>query len=135
MKEDSDFNREKKSREIVKELISQYIQAKPKRISLKLYWEDKRSLIRINGDNLSQTIEHSQTIDFTSFARGVLEAYKEAYGELEVVPISFREEIYKNDKVALDLYLYRKSRRQFSCLGFHGKCRCLSKTTRYLSVL
>jgi hypothetical protein len=23
---------------------------------------------------------------------------------LEVVPISFREEIYKNDKVALDLY-------------------------------
>ena len=53
---------------------------------------------------MNQIIEHPQTIDFTSFAHGVLEAYKEAYGELEVVPISFREEIYKNDKVALDLY-------------------------------
>jgi hypothetical protein len=38
------------------------------------------------------------------FTHGVLEAYREAYGDLEVVPISFREEIYKNDKVALDLY-------------------------------
>lgn len=90
--------------EIVKELVSQYIQVKPRRISLKLYWEDKRSAISINGDNLNQTIEHAQTIDFTSFAHGVIEAYKEAYGELEVVPISFREEIYRNDKVALDLY-------------------------------
>jgi hypothetical protein len=95
---------EKNPAKIVKELVSQYIQAKPRRISLKLYWDDKRSLISINGDNLNQIIEHPQTIDFTSFAHGVLEAYKEAYGYLEVVPISFREEIYKNDKVALDLY-------------------------------
>jgi len=104
MGEDIDLNKEKKPREVVKELISQYIQTKPKRISLKLYWDDKRSTININGDNINQIIEHPQTIDFTSFARGVVEAYKEAYGELEVVPISFREEIYRNDKVALDLY-------------------------------
>jgi hypothetical protein len=51
-----------------------------------------------------QTAEYFHAIDFTSFAHGVIEAYKEAYDELEVVPISFREEIYKNDKVALDLY-------------------------------
>jgi hypothetical protein len=34
----------------------------------------------------------------------VIEAYEEAYGKLEVVPVSFREEIYENDKVALDVY-------------------------------
>jgi hypothetical protein len=102
---DVNIERERKPREIVKEIVSQYIQAKPRRISLKLYLEDKRSSISINGDNLNQTIEYSQTIDFTSFAHGVLEAYKEAYGDLEVVPISFREEIYRNDKVSLDLYL------------------------------
>ncbi len=45
-----------------------------------------------------------QTIDFTSFAHGVIEAYREVYGELQVLPISFREEIYKNEKVSLDLY-------------------------------
>jgi len=104
MEENADIKKEKKPREIVKELISQYIQARPRKISLKLYWEDKRSTISLNGDNLNQIIEHPQTIDFTSFAHGVLEAYKEAYGNLEVVPISFREEIYKNDKVSLDLY-------------------------------
>jgi hypothetical protein len=93
-----------KPKEIVKEIVSRYIQAKPRRISLKLYWEDKRSTISVNGDGLNEKIEHPQTIDFTSFAEGVLEAYREAYGELEVVPISFREEIYRNDRVSLDLY-------------------------------
>jgi len=97
-------DKKRKLEEIVKELVSQYIQAKPRRISLKLYWNDEQSTISINGDNLNQIIEHPQTIDFTSFAHGVLEAYKGVYGELEVVPISFREEIYKNDKVSLDLY-------------------------------
>jgi hypothetical protein len=104
MNEDSNLEKVRKPREIVKEIVSQYVQAKPRRISLKLYWEDERSSISINGDNLNQTIEHPQTIDFTSFAHGVLEAYREAYGELDVIPISFREEIYKNDKVVLDLY-------------------------------
>jgi len=104
MKEDPHIDKEKNPKEIVKELVSQYIQAKPRRISLRLYWEDKRSSISLNGDNLNHTIERPQTIDFTSFAHGVLEAYRESYGDLEVVPISFREEIYKNDKVSLDLY-------------------------------
>ena len=88
----------------MRETISKYIGEKPRRISLKLHWEDGRSTISINGDNLSRNIEHPQTIDFTSFAHGIIEAYREAYGELEVVPISFREEIYRNDKVSLDLY-------------------------------
>jgi hypothetical protein len=104
MEENNIFNGRKDPKEIVKKAVSQYIHAKPRRITLKLYWEDKRSTISINGDNLNQTVEHPQTIDFTSFAHGVLEAYREAYGNLEVIPISFREEIYKNDKVALDLY-------------------------------
>jgi len=104
MSENVDIRKEKNPREIVKELISQHIQAKPGKISLKLYCNDEHSTISINGDNLNQIIEHPQTVDFTSFAHGVLEAYREAYGDLEVVPISFREEIYKNNKVALDLY-------------------------------
>jgi len=29
---------------------------------------------------------------------------RKPYGELEVVPISFREEVYGNDKVSIDLY-------------------------------
>lgn len=53
---------------------------------------------------MERTIEYPETIDFTSFAHGVLEAYKEKCGEFEVVPVSFREEIYDNDKVSLDLY-------------------------------
>jgi len=104
MTEGTNHDKEKDSRGIVKELVSKYIQAKPKRVSLKLCWEGKRSTISINGDTLNQKTEYSQTIDFTSFAQGVLEAYKEVYGDLEVVPISFREEIYRNDKVSLDLY-------------------------------
>jgi len=98
------LDKERKPREIVKEVISKYVQEKPKRISLKLHWDDERSTIKINGDNLNQTIEHPQAISFTSFAHGVVDAYQEVYGKLEVVPISFREEIYKNDKVSLDLY-------------------------------
>lgn len=94
----------KEAKELVKELVSKYVKARPNRISLKLDWEDKRSVISIHGQGLNESIEHPQTIDFTSFAHGVVEAYKEAYGELEVVPISFREEVYENDKVALDLY-------------------------------
>ena len=104
MNEDKDLVKDVNSREIVKEIVSKYIQAEPRRITLKLYWNDKHSSISINGTNLNKTIEHSPPINFTSFANGVLEAYREAYGELEVVPISFREEIYRNDKVSLDLY-------------------------------
>jgi hypothetical protein len=102
MKKDIDV--EKNPSEIVKELVSRYIISKPRRISLKLYWNDKRSLINLKGDNLDQTAEYLQTIDFTSFANGVIEAYREAYGELKEVPVSFRETVYKNDKLSIDLY-------------------------------
>lgn len=96
---------EEEPREIVSKLVSKYIQEKPSKITLKLGWDDKKSTINIKGDkNLNEAVEYSGAIDFSSFANGVVEAYKEAYGELEVVPISFREEVYRNDKVSLDLY-------------------------------
>jgi hypothetical protein len=93
-----------KTKDIVKELISKYVKAKPNRISLKLDWEYNRSIISIQSKSLKESIEYKQTIDFTSFAHGVVEAFRDEYGELQVVPISFREELYKNEKVALDLY-------------------------------
>ena len=95
---------EKKPEEIVKELVSKYIKSKPSRITLRLDWENKRSSISIKADNLDETAEYFQPIDFTSFAHGVVEAYREVYGELKLVPVSFREEIYENDKLSIDLY-------------------------------
>jgi hypothetical protein len=92
-----------KSKKLVKDIVSKYISEKPRKISLRLDWNKKSSEVSIVGDS-KQSIEYDRTIDFTSFAHGVLDAYREAYGEMEVVPISFREEIYKNDNVALDLY-------------------------------
>lgn len=89
---------------MVRKLVSKYIKAKPSRISLKLNWNEKKSWINLQGENLDETIEYPHAIDFTSFARGVLDAYEQAYGKLRVVPVSFREEIYKNEKVSLDLY-------------------------------
>jgi hypothetical protein len=56
---------------------------------------------RCKGNDLDETVEYYSSIDFTSFANGVLEAYRESYGELSLIP---GEEIYKNDKVSLDLY-------------------------------
>ena len=95
---------EKKPKEVVKELVSKYVKAKPSRITLRRDWKNKRSSINIKADNLDETAEYPQSIDFNSFANGVLEAYREAYGELKAVPIGFREEIYENEKVSLDLY-------------------------------
>lgn len=100
----NDIDAEQDPTEIVKKLVSRYIREKPRKISLKLYWKDKRSLINLKGDNLDQTTEYFHAIDFTSFANGVLEAYREAYGELEEIPVSFRETVYKNDKLCIDLY-------------------------------
>ena len=102
MKKDVDV--EKNPTEIVKKLVSRYIPEKPRRISLKLYWNDKRSLINLKGDSLDQTTEYFHAIGFTSFANGVVEAYREAYGELKEIPVSFRETVYKNDKLSIDLY-------------------------------
>ena len=101
---EKDVDVEKDPTEIVKKLVSRYIPAKPRRISLKLYWNDKRSLINVRGDNLDQTAEYFHVIDFSSFANGVLEAYRETYGELKEIPVSFRETVYKNDKLSIDLY-------------------------------
>jgi hypothetical protein len=91
-------------KEIVKEVVSRHIKARPRRISLRLYWEEGRSSITVEGDGSEQTVELPQAVSFASFAYGVLDAYREAYGDLEVVPISFREEVYRNGRVSLHLY-------------------------------
>ena len=98
------MERDKDPKKIVKELVSRYIKAKPIRIRLKLNYSNDNSSISIKGKDLDETVDYHNAIDFTSFANGVLEAYREAYGELNVIPISFREEIYENEKVSLDLY-------------------------------
>ena len=54
---------------MVRDLIARYVDAKPKRISLKL--SDDRSEIRISGEGLEESLEYSLTIPFTSFARGL----------------------------------------------------------------
>ncbi|MEM2294400.1 MAG: hypothetical protein QXQ69_03335 [Candidatus Aenigmatarchaeota archaeon] len=92
------------SKNFVKDFVSKFVKARPNRISLKLDWEKDLSVISIYISELKLESEQPKTIDFTSFAKGVIEAYEETYGKLEVVPISFREEIYRNEKVSLDLY-------------------------------
>jgi len=47
------------SKEIVKRLVSERIKARPKRITLRLSWEDKKSSIRLLGDGLDETVEYS----------------------------------------------------------------------------
>jgi Rps23 Pro-64 3,4-dihydroxylase Tpa1-like proline 4-hydroxylase len=98
------LNYMEKSKEIVSKLVSKYVREKPSRITLRLDWDDKKSSLRIEGDNLDHLVEYAGAIDFTSFSQGVLDAYRKEYGELKVVPISFREEIYENDEVSLDLH-------------------------------
>jgi len=92
------------SENLVKKFVSTYIPKKPKRITLKLDWNVKGSSIKIVGEGLEEEFRYDKIISFSSFAHGILEAYREAYGKLEVIPVSFREDIYENDKVSLDLY-------------------------------
>jgi|GEM_PF-1863657 hypothetical protein len=91
-------------KEIVKNLVYMFARARPNKISLELDLEKELSVISIYINELKLVSIQSKRIDFTSFAMGVIEAYEKVYGKLEVVPVSFREEIYKNDKVSLDLY-------------------------------
>jgi hypothetical protein len=90
-------------RELVKEIVLRHIKERPRRISLKLHWGEERSVITIEGD-AKRVIEIPQAIDFASFGYGTVDAFREAYGDLEVVPISFREEAYRNDRVLLLLH-------------------------------
>jgi hypothetical protein len=92
------------ARDFVRRFVLRYVKAKPTRISLSVDWKNSRSVISVHGENLKESVERSEWISFTSFAEGVLDAFREAYGELKAVPVSFREEIYENDHVSLDLY-------------------------------
>lgn len=95
---------ETKPKDYVKELVLRHIEEKPRRISLKLAWEpmpwEPLSLIKI-GDHEYET---ERVVDFTSFGDGVVEAFMEAFGELRENPMSFRETIYRNGDVEIDLY-------------------------------
>ncbi len=98
----------KDAKELVKKLVRQYIKSKPKRISLKLSWNDRRSRISLIDDGLNQAVEYNDVISFSLFAYGVMEAYEKVYGRLKVAPVSFREDIYENGKVSLNLYPHRR---------------------------
>jgi len=94
----------KTQKEIVKEIIKEYISEKPSKIVLIVNWESGYSdiIFHINGEKVQRRIY--ERISFTSFGLAVKEAYEEAYGNLETIPISFREEEYKNQKVKLHFY-------------------------------
>jgi hypothetical protein len=87
-------------RELVKRIVLQHISERPRRVSLRLLWDRGSSLITID----TIEVEVPETISFTSFAEGVVDAFRETFGELEIVPISFREDLYRNDKVSLLLH-------------------------------
>ena len=93
-----------KTEETVKQIVLKYISRRPRRITLKHDWENRRSTISIVGKDLNLEFEYEKVIGFTSFANGVLDTYREAYGRLENLPISFREDLYRNEKVSLNLY-------------------------------
>ena len=95
---------EKSPEDIVREFVSMYIARRPRTISLKLDWNEKRSYVSLKGEGLNETSEYSESISFSAFARGVLQAYRDAYGELDIAPVSLREDVYRNDNVSLDLY-------------------------------
>jgi len=44
------------AKDVVKELVSKYVKAKPNRISLRLDWEDNRSVISIHGESLKESV-------------------------------------------------------------------------------
>jgi hypothetical protein len=87
-------------RELVKRIVLRYIGEKPRRISLRLLWSEGKSLITIDD----KTIEIKDIVDFTSFGYGVVDAYREVFGDLEVIPVDLRTDIYQNNRVKLELY-------------------------------
>jgi len=56
------------------------------------------------GEGWEERVNHLFTFSFTSFTRQVVESYEEVCGKLMVLARSFREEIYEDEKVSLDVY-------------------------------
>ena len=85
----------------LKTLLAEAIKHKPTRVSLKIVvgknWEDSKSVVAVNDAE----VPFNKPISFTQFGEAVKEAFREAYGDLKVVPISFREELLVNDQVML----------------------------------
>jgi hypothetical protein len=94
----------KSNRELVKEIVLRYVEKKPRRITLTLKLNEERSVIIIESELGEEIIEIDRIIDFTNFAHGVIDAFEEVYGELKVIPISLREDVYENDRLTLTLY-------------------------------
>jgi len=88
----------------VERIVREYIQMRPSRITLRLYWKEEKSDIEIRIKDKTITITLPGIIPFTTFGHGVVEVFEETYGKLNTIPVSFREEIRRNDKVSLDLY-------------------------------
>ena len=93
----------RKTEEFVKDGIARCMSRKPKMISLKLTRDDLYE-IRIAGEGWEERVNHLFTFSFTSFTRQVVESYEEVCGKLMVLARSFREEIYEDEKVSLNLY-------------------------------
>ena len=91
-------------KEKVEKIVREFIQMRPSRITLYLYWEEEKSDIELQLGDKTVTITLPGTVSFGQFGTAVLRVYEEVYGKLDVVPISFREEIHRNDKVSLHLY-------------------------------
>lgn len=87
--------------EDLKSLLEEAIKHKPTRISLRIVagksWEDSTAIVDVAG----QKNHFKKPISFTEFGKAVEEVFQKAYGELKVVPISFREELLVNDHVML----------------------------------
>lgn len=56
------MKKDKELKEIVKELISKYIRAKPRRIRLKANYSDDDSSISIKGNDLDETVEYQLSL-------------------------------------------------------------------------
>ena len=92
--------------ENLQELLEKAIKQKPTRISLRIKsgesWDTSTSEVKTTrfGEPSVKTA-FKRPISFAEFGKAVEEAFAKAYGELKVVPISFREELLVNDSVML----------------------------------
>lgn len=92
--------------EDLKNLLASSIKHRPTKISLRIItgesWDS--STAEVETAKMGEEPEKrafERPISFAEFGKAVEEAFREAYGELKVVPISFREELLVNDHVML----------------------------------
>lgn len=89
--------------EVVKKLVLDNVHEKLIRISLKLDFRRERSKIYFQDVDKTKVYEIKAVIGFSTFARAVRDAFEERFGEFKVDPLSFREDVLRNDRVELVL--------------------------------